>query len=458
MTRAAVAVIDVGKTHAKVLAVGRRGVVLASRRTRSRRGAGTLDADATERFVLRALRDMATSFRLTAIVPTTHGAAAALVDDEALVHPVVDYEATPPRAIDAAYDAVRPAFDETFSPRLPAGLNLGRQLYAMRARKPAAWRRATAVLTYPQYWSWRLTGTMAAEVTSLGCHTDLWRPATGEPSGLVTSEGWTALLPPVRPAWERLGAPRDGLGLRADIVVCNGIHDSNAAYLRYLAGVPGRFALLSTGTWMIAFNSGGRLDALDPRRDTLANVDALGHPIACSRFMGGREYAVIAGRAGLAHATSIADVRRVVARRLFAWPSFGGIGGPWPRLRGRRSARPADVAEAAALGSLYVALMSRDALRLTGTFERLYIDGPFATHPVFGRLLATLLPDVAIFAAAGADGTAIGASLLATMAENDGALPDVRLAARRVHPLALDLAPYAAEWTHHVVEAAGARP
>lgn len=449
MARPAVAVIDIGKTHAKVLAIGRGGNVLAAMTARSRRRGESLDAPSTERLVLRSLRELVANFEVSAIVPTTHGAAAALVDHDALVHPVVDYEVTPPVRIDAAYDAVRPPFAETYSPRLPAGLNLGRQLYAMRARSPAAWRRAHSILTYPQYWSWRLTGELASEVTSLGCHTDLWRPRTGRVSALASREGWAAMLPTVRPAWHSMGHPRPALGLSPRITVCNGIHDSNAAYLRYLAGVPAPFAVLSTGTWMIAFNSAGKLDALDPRRDTLANVDVFGRPIACSRFMGGREYARIAGRAGLAAVPTIADLRRAMARGLFAWPSFSATGGPWPGRRGSLSARPASAVEAAAVATLYVALMSRDALRLTGALRRIYVDGAFATHRAFVQVLAGLLPETEVFAATCTDGTAIGASLLAAMADG-GELPSIRVAARRVVPPALDLASYARTWCDHL--------
>ena len=33
---------------------------------------------------------------------------------------------------------------------------------------------------YPQYWAYRLTGVLANEVTSLGCHTDLWDYRAGD--------------------------------------------------------------------------------------------------------------------------------------------------------------------------------------------------------------------------------------------------------------------------------------
>lgn len=48
------------------------------------------------------------------------------------------------------------------------------------------------------------------------------------------------------------------------------------------------------------FAIGGKADALDPARDTLLNVDALGRPVPSSRFMGGREYEMLAQQFGAA--------------------------------------------------------------------------------------------------------------------------------------------------------------
>ena len=50
--------------------------------------------------------------------------------------------------------------------------------------------RAAAIVTYPQYWSFRLTGVSATEVTSLGAHTDLWKPEARDYSTLVDRCGW----------------------------------------------------------------------------------------------------------------------------------------------------------------------------------------------------------------------------------------------------------------------------
>jgi sugar (pentulose or hexulose) kinase len=446
MRREAVAVIDVGKSRVKVVAVDRDGAVLQSSSAASGAANGALKTEAAWTWALAALAHLAGDFAVTAIVPATHGAAAAVIGERGLLHPIVDYEAPLPADVDAAYDAVRPPFAETHSPRLPGGLNLGRQLYAMRHADRRAWSGARMVLTYPQYWSWRLTGNAASEVTSLGCHTDLWAPRGGTFSSLVAREGWSALFPPLASAWQSLGVPRRELGLGFEAPVLNGIHDSNAAFLRYVAAVPAPFALLSTGTWMIAFNAGGDIAALDPARDTLANVDVLGRPIACSRFMGGREYAAIAGAEGLAVAPTAVDLKAVIARRIFALPSFTDSGGPHPGARGRLTARPASAIEAAALAALYCALMSRDLLALTGPATRLYVDGPFAANEAYVTALAALLPGVEVRTARETEGTAIGASLLARMHEQGGRVPEIAIASRRIDPPDVDVRSYADEW------------
>lgn len=453
MRQSAVAVLDIGKTNAKILAIDPDGTVHASHQVAVPAGGdGTLDSEGVWNWIQTGLRRLAARFDLSAIVPTAHGAAAALVDDAGLVHPVIDYEAIPPAAIDAAYDALRPGFSETFSPRLPAGLNLGRQLYWIQRTNPDALARAQAVLTYPQYFAWRLTGTMASEVTSLGCHSDLWRPESAALSSLVDRMGWHRLFAPLRGAQARLGQPRPMLDLPSCDVLC-GIHDSNAAYLGYLAGATGPFAVVSTGTWVVCFNGQGRLAQLDPGRDTLANVDASGTAVACSRFMGGREYAAILGLAGVATAAPTPTrtaLAAVVARGEMALPSFAETGGPFPDRVGEIIGELATPQEAACVATLYLALMTREALDLTGPAARIFVDGAFVANPLYAPLLATLMPDREVFVSRRSDGTATGAAILARW--TDAALPRVALDAERVIALGIDLDIYARTWRARAME------
>ena len=54
------------------------------------------------------------------------------------------------------------------------------------------------------------------------------------------------------------------------------------------------FTVISTGTWVIIMAVGGK-GRLDPKADMLANVDVRGEPVPTARFMGGREFSVLAG-------------------------------------------------------------------------------------------------------------------------------------------------------------------
>ncbi|TFL16957.1 hypothetical protein [Jannaschia formosa] len=118
----ATAVIDIGKTNAKVVLLDSEGRALEERRRPNAVLPGPLyphfDADGMWRFVLDALRAFAP--RVEVIVPVIHGACDALVaGDGTLALPVLDYEHDAPDMREG-YDP--PPFEETGSPPLPGGL------------------------------------------------------------------------------------------------------------------------------------------------------------------------------------------------------------------------------------------------------------------------------------------------------------------------------------------------
>lgn len=448
MTSGVTAVLDIGKTNSKVLAFDRDLNLVASHGTASLSDGKRLDTMRSWEFILASLKQVAARFDLSAIVPTTHGAAFAVMGESGLAHGVVDYEAPVPDTISAEYDALRPDFAESFSPNLPLGLNAGRQLFALDRSVPGLFDEARALIAYPQYWAWKLSGALVSEVSSLGCHTDLWAPVRGSPSSLSTAMGWDRLLPPVTPAWQTLGEVAPALGLPGSCRVLTGAHDSNAALLRYIAGSREPFALVSTGTWFVCFNTNGNVPGLPAGRDTLANVDVFGRPIASARFMGGREYAGLAGLYGQAN---LEDLRAVVAAGIFALPSFAA-GGPFGGHRAAIRGTLSGTAQKAALAVLYCALMTCECLALTGPVRKLYVDGPFATNPLYLGTLATLLPEVRVLASQDQHGTGVGAALLAHWPSEAGKPPDYALAAQDISALDLDLGPYQRAWWEMVAE------
>ncbi|MFN4211696.1 MAG: carbohydrate kinase, partial [Devosia sp.] len=186
-----IAVIDIGKTNAKLVIVDTEtGAEIAVRKTANTVLPGPpyphFDTERLWAFILDTLAQFAGEPGFDAVSITTHGASAALLDETgALALPVLDYEYVYPDAVNRAYEALRPAFSESFSPRLPGGLNLGAQIHYLRHSFCEAFDRVATILTYPQYWAHRLTGVAANEKTSLGCHTDLWMPYEGRYSALV---------------------------------------------------------------------------------------------------------------------------------------------------------------------------------------------------------------------------------------------------------------------------------
>jgi sugar (pentulose or hexulose) kinase len=414
-----VAVLDVGKTNVKAVIVD----VVASRelaaRTKPNKVLTTgpyphFDVDGIFAFFLKSLQELHAEFGFEAISITTHGASGALLADDGLVMPVLDYEFRYPAEIDEAYDAIRPSFGETFSPRLPGGLNLGAQLHYQKTAFPEAFGRARAIVTYPQYWGWRLTGVAATDVTSLGCHTDLWMPRLGVVSSLVERLGIAGKLAPVKRPSELLGSVAgeiaDEIGLAGPIPVYCGIHDSNASLLPHLLQREAPFAVVSTGTWVVLFAVGGDLEHLDPGRDTLANVDALGRAVPSARFMGGREFELLTGGKGAATPEAI---RRVLEESIFLTPSVVPGCGPYPHAKHRVVNAPGglDADETYVAASFYAALMTKTCLDLTGAAGPVIVEGPFARNMLYIEALSKVI-ERPVQPVAGSTGTSIGAALL----------------------------------------------
>ena len=415
------AILDIGKSNARLIVLDpASGEQLHAARRANRPAGGPmrqLDVAGLRDWLLHALAACPQRARITGIVPVAHGAACVMLDRGGDIVLAPDYEDPAFEQDDAAYARLRCGFAETFSPDLPLGLNLGRQIFHVQQRLPAYFERVTQILPYPQYWAWMLSGVAASEITSLGCHTDLWSPARADFSPLVRSQGWQRLFPPLRAASDRLGPVRAPIaaatGLDPRCRVLCGIHDSNASYLnhRMHRGRDEPFSVISSGTWTVILAHDADLSALRQDRDMLANVDALGDVVGTARFMGGREYEAVAGPdAAIPDADALS---RVLASSATVLPSFTA-GGQFPgRIGAILDAAELDPPARAALASLYVALLSDVALDLLGAAGDIVIDGPLAENALYPGLLAALRPNSQVRRGEAGAGTAGGALCLA---------------------------------------------
>jgi sugar (pentulose or hexulose) kinase len=416
-----IAVIDIGKTNAKLALVDLPNLTEVAVLTRPNivQSDGPwphFDVEGHWEFLLDALSQFHKEHRIDAISVTTHGACAALLTrDGQLAAPILDYEHTYSAESIKGYAALKPEFAGTGSPTLAGGLNVGAQLHWQFAQDQTLRARSAQIVTYPQYWGHRLTGRAATDVTSIGCHTDLWLPRDGRFSNLPAQLGIADKIAPVRKPTDILGSILPEIaqrtGLRADTKVSVGIHDSNASLYPHLLTQDGAFSVVSTGTWVVTMSIGGTGVALDPQRDTLMNVNARGDPVPSARFMGGREYEVI--QQGHTTPPTTDDVQRVLDGSIMLLPAVEPQTGPFAGENMRWTPTEPEVASGArsAALSFYLALMTDTCLRLTGAQGPTIVEGPFAHNIEFTAMLAASNGRQVLTSEA-ATGTSIGAALL----------------------------------------------
>lgn len=421
MTHPLIALIDIGKTNAKVSVIDPEtgAEIRGSRRANAVvRGPAMreLDVAAISQWLLDALHDAPHRDRIRVIVPVAHGAAAVLVDRDHRVIAAPDYEDACFERVNAEYRQQRDAYQNTYSPELPLGLNLGRQLFFLQEAQPQLFSQVAHALLYPQFWAWRLSGVMASEVTSLGCHSDLWLPREQTFSKLAQARGWDKLFPPMKLSHEALGPisaeVAAATGLDPQCQVTSGIHDSNASYLKFLIARnrDEPFTVISSGTWTVVMANRADLSRLREDKDMLASVDAFGSPVATARFMGGREYEAIAGTEARPNAPALLNV---IERQVMALPAFAS-GGPFAGREARLvNADNLSGSERASVATLYVALMCELLIEMLGAEGAVLIDGPLATNSLFGSILGALLPERSVELSAGDGGNTRAACYLA---------------------------------------------
>ena len=448
-----IAVIDIGKTNAKVavfdLATLKELARLDTTNTVIQTGLYPhYDIETLWQFILGSLAALGANHKIDAVSITTHGACAAFLDAQGnLALPVLDYEYGGPQNLAAEYDVQCAPFEQSGSPRLPNGLNLGAQIYWLEKTFVNEFAWVHWIVSYPQYWAFRLSGVLANEVTSLGCHTDLWNYQTRDYSSLVERMGWRKLMPELRQASDCLGTLLPEIatltGLRNTIPVYCGIHDSNASLLPHLRAREKPFAVVSTGTWVICMAIGGRPIALDQSRDTLVNVNAFGEPVPSARFMGGREFEILGTTSSNnVHAD---DINFVLLRKAALLPSVVNGCGPFPnRSMTWLNANGLSAPQKHIVVSWYLALMTATCLNLVGAEGPVIVEGPFTQNNSYLEMLAAATQRPVHPNHAKGTGTTQGAALLCNSnfqpLKNDFKVEAVRA----------DFQNYAANWMHQV--------
>jgi sugar (pentulose or hexulose) kinase len=326
------------------------------------------------------------------------------------------------------YGGEKLASSQTASPVL-GNLNSGMQLYFLKERKPLAYAKINAALHLPQYASFLVTKRLFSDITSIGCHTNLWHFEKNEYHDWVENEGISKILPPIFPSDAAIPALFEG----KELVVGVGLHDSSAALIPYLACFHAPFILISTGTWCISMNPFNDLP-LTPEelaQDSLCYLSYQGKPVKAARIFAGNEHEIETQRIAKHFnceanfyknvefdATIISDFRfQISTSDNTDSTTIDAELKPVLKVSNFANRSLDDFEnETIAYHQLMLDLVQLQAVSTRLIIQntpvsRLFIDGGFSKNPLYMNLLAESFPDLEVFAASVAQATAVGAAL-----------------------------------------------
>jgi sugar (pentulose or hexulose) kinase len=437
-----IAIFDVGKTNKKLFLFDEHYNMVHER---SARFIETVDEDGDPCENLESLRlSVFDSLRevfkkkeydIRAINFSAYGASFVYVDENGSpVAPLYNYLKTYPEELKKKfYDTYGGEADFSVATASPVlgSLNSGMQLYRLKYEQPELFGRIKYALHLPQYLSYLISGTPYSDITSIGCHTNLWDFQKNDYHHWLAAEGILEKLAPVFPSDNVVPASFPGNNYAVGI----GLHDSSAALIPYLVNFHEPFVLISTGTWCITLNpfNSSPLTSEELARDCLCYMGYKGTPVKASRLFAGFEHEKQTKRISEHFLVNSARYRSIeydpeVIRKLkerntdhVAGDSVSGSA-----FGSRDLADFADDVEAYHQLILDIIDQQYHSTRLVldnSSVKRIFVDGGFSKNPIYMNLLASVFPEMEVYAASMAQATAIGTAVAIHKHWNKRALP-----------------------------------
>ncbi len=297
--RNVIAIFDVGKTNKKLFLFDENYKIVFERSARffetvDEDGDPCENLDSLRLSVFDSLREIFSlkDFKIKAINFSSYGASFVYLNEERRAFaPLYNYLKEYPENLKKQfYDTYGGEEEFSFLTASPVlgSLNSGMQLYRIKYEKPDLFRQIKYALHLPQYLSFLISGQVYSDITSIGCHTNLWNFHKNEYHYWVKQEGVFEKLAPVFPCNEVVPASFPGSSYSVGI----GLHDSSAALIPYLINFQEPFILLSTGTWCISMNPFNNcpLTKEELENDCLCYMTYMAKPVKASRLFAGYEH------------------------------------------------------------------------------------------------------------------------------------------------------------------------
>ena len=405
-------VLDIGKTNVKLTFVDSlTNQTVHFFRTKQknviRLGIKILDSNSIFEWTYKQIELIGKKYALDKFVCTAHGTSIALIgQDNKELLACTDYEYKFDKLFNS-YKKIAPKFNESFSPFLENGLNIGQQIYYLYKKKHQLIKETKYILNYPQYIVWKLTSSFSSEISYVGCHTHLWDFKRNKLSSFVKKIKLEKKFPKIRKAWDTIGQRKIG---ESNLKIINGIHDSNASYLYFKNSDIENFTLVSTGTWYIIFNQKTPLKNLNPSLDMLANIDVFGKPVPTMRFMGGREYDHLMGVFKISNKTRA--IKNFSFHDYLIYPSYASGGGFSINKINIGFYEGLNKGQIYYLICLYISFVINFCLNQMKSSNTIILDGPITKNITIMKILSSLRKKQIVLKNKREIGTTLGATNL----------------------------------------------
>jgi sugar (pentulose or hexulose) kinase len=426
-----IAIFDVGKTNKKFFLFDEAYKIVFEQSSQfdeiqDEDGFACDDVQKLQNWVEQTLTDALKmpAYDIKAVNFSAYGASFVLIDKEGkIIAPLYNYLKPYPTALSQQfyqqYGGEAQVATETASPVL-GSLNSGLQLYRIKHQQPELFAKVGQALHLPQFLSFIVSKTPASDITSIGCHTQLWNFEKKQYHIWVEAEKIKEKLPPVLPSDEVIKTEFK----RKNLVVGGGLHDSSAALIPYLTCFSEPFILISTGTWCITLNpfNSHPLTNEELKADCLCYMGFRGNPVKASRLFAGNEHEQQTKRLATHFGTSndyfkkvkydavLTDILQAAAP--FVADRSDGL---QESVFSKRDLSGYKTYEEA-YHQLIIDIIAEQKISTGRVIQntpvkRIFVDGGFSHNPIYMHLLAEAFPKLEIFAASVAQATAVGAAL-----------------------------------------------
>jgi sugar (pentulose or hexulose) kinase len=422
-----IAIFDIGKTNKKLFLFDESYHVIFEKsgklqETTDEDGDPCEQIDALINFVHESLQEVLLYkyYDLKAINFSAYGATLVFIDEtgkpvSSLYNYLKPYPEELKKQFYNEYGGASNFSNVTASPVL-GSLNSGMQLYRLKHQRPLIFNRTKHALHLPQFFSFLITGRAYSDITSIGCHTNLWNFQTNDYHDWLAKEQVLSKLAPIIPSDHVSDCKYDGHEVKVGV----GLHDSSAALIPYLKMFNEPFVLISTGTWCISLNpfNNNKLTQQELERDCLCYFSYSGRPVKASRLFSGHEYDEQVKRIAL-HYNKVVSYYQTIAFNvdLVSQPDGGHSISPSSATinfsaRNLSDFKSDDEAYHKLVYDLVTKQYHATHLVLNGSpVKRILVDGGFSRNEVFMNLLALFFPELEIYAASLSQGTALGSAL-----------------------------------------------